>query len=185
MRPNTQATQMKNSMLLLMMATLSLLMLLAGCSDSPYQPGSVSPAELKSIQAGRKLFPRKCRDILENGEEFTLYSLDPSAKTNANPANNFYNYSILGKVQIKDPKERQALLNALYGGMDMDGRQSKCFEPRHGIRAKKGDQVADLVICFQCRGIYLSASEEQLSVTQTPAPTFNRILTAAQIPLAK
>jgi hypothetical protein len=145
---------------------------------------AIPSSEIKTSASGRTLVPKEGLNVLENADEFTLLSLDPEPGVKA--TNNFHGYSVFGKVQIKDGSERHASLDALYAGIAMDGPEAMCFNPRHGIRAKMGNQVEDLVICFECGQIYFyGVSEGKLSVNGTPATVLNRILSAAHIPISK
>jgi hypothetical protein len=61
-----------------------------------------------------------------------------------------------------------------------------CFNPRHGIRAKSGDQVAELVICFEClsASTYLNGTATKgFLLTASPQPAFNAALKEAKVPL--
>jgi hypothetical protein len=120
----------------------------------------------KPPATGRNLIPKEGLNVLENGQEFTLFSLDPEPETKS--TNTFHGLAVLGKVQIKHGVERRATLDALYGGVALDGPEAMCFNPRHGIHAKLGEQIEDLVICFECGQIYFhGVSDGKLVVSET------------------
>jgi hypothetical protein len=138
----------------------------------------------KPAVTGRNLIPKEGLDVLENGQVFTLLSLDPEPGTKA--TNTFHGFRILGDVQIKNESERHAILDALYAGMALEGPEAMCFNPRHGIHVKMGNRVEDLVICFECGQIYFyGASEGKLVINGTPTAVLNRILSAARVPISK
>jgi hypothetical protein len=138
----------------------------------------------KPSATGRDLIPKEGLNVLENGQEFTLLSLDPEPETKS--TNTFHGFAVLGKVQIKAGVERRAIFDALYGGLALDGPEAMCFNPRHGIHAKLGEQVEDLIICFECGQIYFhGVSDGKLVVIGTPATCMNRVLSAAHISISK
>jgi hypothetical protein len=128
--------------------------------------------------------PKAARDVLENADEFTLLSLKSNVM--AKGKERFCEYAILGKKQIKNVSERRAILDALYAGVSASGPIAECFNPRHGIRAKRGNETEELLICFDCGQIHLhGAAEASLCVDKTPAAVFNRSLTKAHVPISK
>lgn len=64
-----------------------------------------------------------------------------------------------------------------------------CFNPRHGIRAKKTDQVLDLVICFECEKLYAYKSDgiehDTVQLKRSAQPILDDVLKEAGIPLAR
>jgi hypothetical protein len=134
--------------------------------------------------AARQLIPKQALNVLENADEFTLLSLNPEPGIKA--TNDFHGFPVLGKVQIKEPSQRQAILNALYSGITKNGLEAMCFSPRHGLHTKLGNKVEDLLICFECSQIYFhGVSEGKLLVNGTPAGFFNHILADANVPVSK
>ncbi len=132
------------------------------------------------------------KSFLETSEHFTLYSLQPYENPEAQSVskalqNNprFHNFPIIGQTSIDDKKTRQQLLDALYKGADND-RQMACFDPHHGIRATKGLQTMDLVICFTCNTLQVSGNVTtgNLYITSAPRDTFDHVLQEHQVPLA-
>jgi hypothetical protein len=148
-------------------------------------PANALPTSQSKPPANRRgLIPKEVLDVLEKGQEFALLSLSPEPATKA--TNTFGGFEILGKVEIKDTKERRSVLDALYAGIALEGPEAMCFNPRHGVHAKMGEQVEDLVICFECGQIYFHGiSEGKLVVNGTPAASLDRILSAARVPISK
>ena len=94
--------------------------------------------------------------VLQSGDRLELLSLTPHEWTEdkLSTVEYFHKYPVLGKIEIKDSTKREALLIELQTAMENYGEQSKCFNPRHGIRAARGDEIVELVICFECGTIY-------------------------------
>ena len=84
---------------------------------------------------------------------------------------------------------QQQMLTKLTKGMaDKKGQGSKCFDPRHGIRATAAGKTVDLVICFECSWVYSYFGDEkgvQGVTTGTPQATFDKILKDAKVTLPK
>ena len=63
-----------------------------------------------------------------------------------------------------------------------------CFIPRHGIRMTSGRDTVDLVICFECLSVnvYVNDKREKgFLTTRDPQPTFDAVLKAAGVKLAR
>ena len=128
------------------------------------------------------------RQILDTSEQFVLLSLEPvyPNQPSTDAPEKFHAYPVLGRVEIKDAKQKAELLGALYKGVaDSDGAVAACFNPRHGIRAVNGTNWIELVICFECAYMqeYGSASGDGATTTKSPTETFNRTLKQAGLPI--
>ena len=86
-----------------------------------------------------------------------LLSLDPTPLPPAAPPpalGVFHGYKITGRAALSDAGKRKALGELVLRGIrESDGRQAKCFEPRHGIRFEQDEKVLELVICYECLSI--------------------------------
>jgi hypothetical protein len=116
--------------------------------------------------------------------QFTLYSLDPSRSPDEKkPASErFHGWPVLGKLEVTDPADRKKLLDALDAGIKAsDGTVAACFNPRHGIRAVKGGDTIEYVICFECLQveIHKNGKRESKLTTDDPAEVFNDYLVKA------
>jgi hypothetical protein len=155
---------------------------------------------------------KETRAILDSSESFVLVSIDPtppfpenhidsltdlfaneksqSPATTTEPKRDtrelFHEYPVLGRMEIKDPKRKSQLLSALYRGVKKSGGVPACFEPRHGIIAKKGTNTVELAICFACEQIaeYSHGNHAWSLMGKEPRKLFNRTLTDARVPLA-
>ncbi len=94
---------------------------------------------------------------------------------------------MLGKVELTKPEERRELLVALEKGLvDKEARQAKCFWPRHGVRTITGGKMTYYIICFQCSTARMESEgkSKTTAIGHEPQAVFNRLLKAADIPLA-
>jgi hypothetical protein len=138
----------------------------------------------------KNILPEAALKILENADIFVLLSLDPVPKQLRQDAqkiqDTFHNHPVLGRTTITNKTERSDLLNAFLKGVrDSDGSVARCFNPRHGISAKRGSQTVDLVICFECLStdVYLNGQPTNgVATTAAPQPTFDKALDKARIP---
>jgi hypothetical protein len=123
--------------------------------------------------------------VLEQAESLELLSLQPDFLEK--DAAGFHGKKILGRVEFESRRDRSNLVQAIQKGIaDSDGSSALCFIPRHGVRAKRGNQTVDLVICFQCSQIQVHFENQTSTVLTTghAKELLNELLTAAGIPLA-
>jgi hypothetical protein len=134
--------------------------------------------------------PSDARAILEKAEQLELLSLDPAVE-GVKAAEGFHGWKILGKTVVKDASTRKQILTALDKGIaESDGNGAKCFDPRNGIRAKRGNKTVDLVICFECGWIYVFHGDKEdrqgvAVTTGTPQAVLDKVLKEAKVPLPK
>jgi hypothetical protein len=122
-------------------------------------------------------------------EHLTLYSIDgrefePGKEPSTEEK--FHGYPVLGKLEVQDESNRQKIVAALKEGFARsDGKELKCFWPRHGIRVVEKGRTIDFVICFHCYEacIYEGSSRRFRAVTRDPQPLLNACLKEAGIPL--
>jgi hypothetical protein len=100
-------------------------------------------------------------------DDVTVYSLDPIqiwsrnlpiTEPDAKPAEpiivpNFNGYPIRKQVTVDDAITGQKLASVTAKDMRSQLSSSKCFEPRHGLRVRKGTTYFDLVICYTCNNV--------------------------------
>ena len=167
-------------LLLLMMLTLT-------------QPARVSASETNNVPAKAGL-PAELDNFLTNADEFTLFSLNPEPDFEHKSTNTFQNHVILGQIRIIRATTRASLISALDEGIGDKGLNvpgmpaplPDCFNPRHGIRAKKGDETVEFLICFECAQIQASSNKGKswfFTTSKRPAATFNRVLKRNGVPL--
>ena len=104
-----------------------------------------TPAQRPSEAELNKAFPADSRQVFENSDSLTLYSIEsmPDGRVNS-----FHGYPIVGETLITEPKEKSDLIAHFYNGMQGEIMHAACFNPHHAIRAIKGDKTLDLVIFF-------------------------------------
>jgi hypothetical protein len=61
----------------------------------------------------------------------------------------FRDFPKLGSAPVADAESLRAIADAWAKDADTSAG-ALCFEPRHAIRARRGDQVVDIVICYSC-----------------------------------
>jgi hypothetical protein len=133
--------------------------------------------------------PAAAKAILEKAEEFELLSLDASTGM-TKMRGNFHGWRVLGKTAVKDPTTRKKHVNAFEKGVSeyKDG-PANCFNPRHGIQVKHEDKTAEFVICFECAQVHVAiidgSQPQTFLISQSPTTTFNEVLRAAGVTLAK
>ena len=149
------------------------------------------PQPDSSIAKGRESIPTDLRKVLESGDIFLLLQIDPlpsamRAEAGLPPLRLFHDYGIIQTVPITNQADRRRILDALYKGVsDLDfGGYMKCFNPRHGISVTLSNQVADLVVCFECFQVHAFSAHTnyQWTTLDAPQPTFNAYLQKARQP---
>src|SRR5580698_419481 len=132
--------------------------------------------------------PRDVQVVLENADSFTLFSINPMPDLEHKSKDTFQDHAIVGRLRIRLAATRKELVDALNEGIRAAAQSlwaDQCFNPRHGIRAKKGDETVELLICFECRQIVITSpsATNLLITTADPATTFNEVLKHARVPL--
>jgi hypothetical protein len=138
-------------------------------------------------KAKENKIPDETKAILDKADSFELLSLDPMRDKEVKDG--FHGWKVLGKTEVKDADTRKGLVAALAkGAADNKGEVARCFNPRHGIRATHDKKAVDLVICFECLQVrvYPDKGEgEGFLTTAKPQAEFDKVLKAADVPLAK
>jgi hypothetical protein len=120
--------------------------------------------------------------VLEAAEQIELSSVDPGdGKVDGE-------WKVLGKTVVKDAAQRKQVLEALGKSVAEGKSPAKCFEPRHIIRASSGGKTVELVICFACDRLHLTADKggyKVVPISASAQPVLDKILKDAGIPLAK
>ena len=170
----------------------------AAMSDAPQ---SQRPLRVPSATRLASAFPNNSRDVLEQSEKLTLFSLsstpgDYDELVGSPRRALFHNHGVLGKTLVSGPAKSQLLASfddGLVAPRPRPGManlaQIGCFNPRHGIRATHGGRTIDLLICFSCQKFeaYEDGKLLQRSTMATAAaqPLFDSVLTKAKVPLAR
>jgi hypothetical protein len=163
---------------------ISLFIVLTGLAAHPL---STFSAETNAVAANRQL-PTELENFLTNADDFTLFSLNPDPDFEHKSTNTFQNHVILGQIKIVKMTTRITLITALNDGISAENENvppgvgvllPDCFNPRHGIRVKNGDETVELLICFECAQIQVHSSKGKswfFMTTKKPAAIFNFVL---------
>jgi hypothetical protein len=121
------------------------------------------------------------RSLLRPESRVFLYAMHPELPRGParKRAEIFHGYRVLGRAEIKDQSERQALLDALAEGVaSSNGVIAYCFEPRHALRIETGDTRVDLNICFECLQVRPVGfhGDRGIPVTRVPEAIFDALL---------
>ncbi len=164
---------------------ISVFLVLAGLATAHF--AFVFSAETNGAEAKPHL-PSEVKTLLQNADEFTFYSLNPEPDFKHKSTNALGSYPILGQTRIRAGAERNRLLDALDNGIANGNGIAKCFDPRHGIRARKDGETIECLICFECRQIRAwsnKGTKWEFVTSDEPAAIFNRVLKKARVPLPK
>ena len=127
------------------------------------------------------------RDVLEepdSAELITLVPFPPISDENPLGAGEeaFHDYKVISRTHVQDAAVTGELLDLIHRGVAAsDGTVAACFNPRHGLRLHRGDDVVDLVICFECLSIDLyqaDGTRQDLRTVDTVEPEVTRIYEA-------
>jgi hypothetical protein len=144
--------------------------------------------------------PAELEDLLTNADEFTLFSINPDPDFSHQSTNTFQDHVILGQLDVKSVETRRKLIADLDDGISQVTKAEagglyemvNCFNPRHAIRAKKGNQLVKLLICFECGEIQIHSNNGRTWDFRIPADVgpkfediFNNVLKDGGVPLPK
>jgi hypothetical protein len=99
-----------------------------------------------------RLFSPALTRILEAPESLEIFLLNPEPEQDDNPAL-FHRHRVCGVAQIRATEARQEVGRALIEANRSDAKQAFCFDPHYGVRASRGSEMADLLICFPCGNV--------------------------------
>ncbi|MCA8939316.1 MAG: hypothetical protein KDB07_05900 [Planctomycetes bacterium] len=158
------------------------LSLLSACVQSSHSTHDKGETDIIIPDATAEKLDAKIRDILENANDFELVTTEPHGKrpqdegTKDDPR--LYGYRILGRAKVSS-KEQARLVNELYQGIAANkGEVAACFDPRHALVAKKGEDRVELVICFEClsMNVFLNGKRQEGVLTEGfPKKVFNEV----------
>jgi hypothetical protein len=96
---------------------------------------------------------------------------------------------VLGSTTVKDRAARGKVVDAVLGGIRKRAtieEAAACFQPWHGLRAKAGGTVVELVICYECGWVLVEVDGQRqgkLVTKRDPRDVLNEVQTAAKVPL--
>ena len=172
---------------LVFVLTVSLVWLAACGSPNPAKnDGGTGPLD---IQFGQEM-PSDLAEVLMQAEELELFALNPDWPTEEtrNDPNAFHGYLVRGQATLTDREQRLGLLASFaQGDQENDSIVAACFNPRHGLRARHGDKVCDIVICFECLSYKLHDQDGQRDgglISRDPQPHFDQVYTGLGLSIA-
>ena len=122
---------------------------------------------------------------LESPDKLTVYSLDPTPSKADSKEEKLGKYRVLGKVDVKDSEERNAIAAAIQDAIaHPDGTQNKCFDPRHAVVVVEKGKTLEIIICFSCRNYSLNGQGTTPAIGRQPKETLNAILRKGGVELA-
>ncbi|HEY7372669.1 MAG TPA: hypothetical protein VIF57_10955 [Polyangia bacterium] len=131
----------------------ALLMLpaLGGCHRSRYPEGR-DPTVRERLP---KKFPI---DVLEQADRLEVLALDEPDRFTGRLATN-PNVSVRAAVDVESPAQRERLIRTLYRSIHDATLMALCFHPHHAIRARRGADTIEIVVCFSCLQIAVPDGE--------------------------
>ncbi len=103
------------------------------------------------------------RETLEQCDAMEVFALDPSPGHRPLDVNNgvgFHGWPVLRRAVVPEGRRRQVAKDMIRG-YEWANTPLKCFEPRHGVRVKRGERTVDYVICFVCNNVYVYGDGER------------------------
>ncbi|MFN0205355.1 MAG: hypothetical protein ACKVS6_03475 [Planctomycetota bacterium] len=144
---------------------------------------------LRTAAQSKNVMPPMSQSILDHPDTMEILSLQPhiGPMKSTDPAFNYYGCRILGRVAVIAEQDRvRKELRSLLAGWN--GAVAACgFSPRHAIVAKKGADLLELLICFECGDLRIESpvgEAQYLHISERKAGVFDEILTKAGVPLA-
>ena len=109
------------------------------------------------------LIPDREAGIFQEAEIWTLFATNPSTpKEEVIEEQSFRGYAVLGRANLSDPAAKRELVESFNAGLfERDGVVPGCFMPRHALRAETESGRAELLICYQCRRIWIFGDGEK------------------------
>ncbi|MEE9390996.1 MAG: hypothetical protein V3W41_00655 [Planctomycetota bacterium] len=134
-----------------------------------------------SQHAQRRHVPAELRDILENADDYELFAIYPHRpRPDEIPAadRQMHGFRVIGRTPVSKATGLSALSVIYQGVRDEHYPRAKCFNPRHALRARRGQQWVDLVICYQCQRIFAydeTGERWEISTAPEVRPALDRI----------
>ena len=131
-------------------------------------------------------FPKKFRDLLEQADQIELFETKVCLGGWTLPpleANKFQGCDVLKRITITDAQIRRQLFDGVFYAIGSEHNEMACTSPIHGIRAIKGKDRLEMLICFHChnfRGIS-TIGRFGGSFSSAPQELFEMLLSEPQI----
>ena len=106
--------------------------------------------------------------LFESADEIKLWVYDESSKSKLLPmkteikfGSEFVEFSVNKFAEISDQSLRKRLTDALLNDFEKGGDESRCFYPRHLIKAIGKHGVGEIAICFECNLFFAQINNKQ------------------------
>lgn len=116
------------------------------------------PLNEEEIERLKERFPSKQLEVFKNADQINVYEVDvtftPSCPSSEElppiQKNKFQGCRVLRHTRITDAQKLKEFVDAVFYSIGSWHSGNACWSPRHGVRAVKGDQRVELLICFEC-----------------------------------
>jgi hypothetical protein len=113
-------------------------------------------------QAERERDERRARAWvarLAEADRLRLVALEPDEFAVRREPVRFQGYAVVDEVVLDETADirtvGEAVLRAIEGAED----PFRCWNPHHGVQASWGEDVADVLICYECNNVYVYAAD--------------------------
>lgn len=134
----------------------------------------------RQIKELNKSLPPNIREVLENAEVFEI-----SAEIERKNGKWFYpvkeSFEPNIRAEISDSNLRKEILENFYRDVSKASEPANCWLPHHALRAKQGNKVLEIKMCFSCSRFEGQGSFGEFSGTtgrgdEKTENLFNRLL---------
>jgi hypothetical protein len=107
----------------------------------------------------RPPLPEAIWERVAEADRLNIYSLSREQASGSEGCERLHGYPILSQVDVVGPRTAE-VYSSLRAGSEEGTLGQRCFMPRHGVRAIRGEKALDLVICFACTNMAMFESSE-------------------------
>lgn len=158
-----------------------------GCANS------CDKDEKKVSQGFQVNMPADTRAIFENADKLEIFATAPEdlglrPDASADAGEIFHGHKIVGHAEVSDPADRKELVDALLGGIARHkSAMVACNEPRHGFRATRGGESADIHMSFGCLHgtLYSKTSRSTLLTAKDSKDDIDDLFAKYKVPSGK
>jgi len=127
--------------------------------------------------------------VMASADRLVLHSLLSERRKGEEYPECFHGYPSFGTVEAADAESIAAIYHAVRGAAEAGTLGYRCWDPHHGIRVIRGNQVIDFVICFTCECMIMftdQANDEYqwADISNAPEAMLDDLLTKAGVYLA-
>ena len=117
-------------------------------------------------------FPKKFRDFLEQSDQIELFETKVcfGSQLGTIMTDKFQGCDIVKRQTITDPLIRRQLLDGVFYAIGSERNEMACTSPIHGLRATKGKDRLEMLICFHCHNFRGISTIGRFGGSFSPAP---------------